>query len=165
MYGFLNEKQHSRLDVALAGVRDESRLIANLLDLARIQEGKTTLDLAPADIRKIIHDVVAVFQYDALQKEIVLVEDLPMEKLPQIIFDKGKIKGVVTNLLGNALKFTSAGGVITISVRRLESEIEVKVKDTGIGIPEEEFSKIFDRFYQVDSSLTRKVGGTGIGGG
>jgi signal transduction histidine kinase len=163
MYGFLNEKQHSRLDVALAGAREESRLIANLLDLARIQEGKATLDLALTDICKIIHDVVNVFHYDAMQNEVILKEDFPAEKLSEIIVDTSKIKGVVTNLIGNALKFTSAGGTVLISVRKLENQVEIQVKDTGIGIPEGELSKIFDRFYQVDSSLTRKVGGTGIG--
>ncbi|HPO87491.1 MAG TPA: ATP-binding protein [Candidatus Hydrogenedentes bacterium] len=74
-----------------------------------------------------------------------------------------KIKGVITNLLSNALKFTLTGGAIRINVHKLDTEVEVRVSDTGIGIPEEEFSKIFERFYQVDSSLMRKVGGSGIG--
>ncbi|HPO87490.1 MAG TPA: GAF domain-containing protein [Candidatus Hydrogenedentes bacterium] len=90
MYGFLTEKQRSRLDVALAGVRDESRLIANLLDLARIQEGKKSLDLAPANICKIIHDVVTIFQYDTAQKGIMLAEDFSMDEIPEITVDAGK---------------------------------------------------------------------------
>lgn len=163
MYGFVNEKQQSRLNIALVSAREESRLIANLLDIARIQEGNTVLDLVSGNICKTIHDVIEVFRYDAMQKNISLTEDFPADELPEIIADTGKIKQIVTNLISNALKFTSDGGTIVIYVRKLDKLVEIKVKDTGIGIPEEEFSKIFDRFYQVDSSLTRKVGGTGIG--
>jgi signal transduction histidine kinase len=163
MYGFLNEKQQSRLDIALAGTREESRLIANLLDLARIQEGKATLVLGHGDICKVIHDVVSVFRYDAMQMGITVAEDFPLNESFEINADTGKIKQVVTNLISNALKFTTEGGSITIYLRTLNGQIEIRVKDTGIGIPEEEYTKIFDRFYQVDSSLTRKVGGTGIG--
>jgi signal transduction histidine kinase len=163
MYGYLNEKQLSRLDIALAGAREESRLIANLLDLARIQEGRTTLDLVRGDICKIIHDVTGVFRYDAGQKNITIKEEIPVEEKLEVIIDAGKIKQVITNLVSNALKFTPEKGVITISAHCLDEQVEVSVKDNGIGIPEVEFKKIFDRFYQVDSSLTRKVGGTGIG--
>lgn len=163
MYGFLNEKQQSRLDIALSGAREESRLIENLLDLARIQEGKSVLDLAQGDICKIIRDVAGVFRYDASQKDITITEELPNDEKIEILIDAGKVKQVITNLVSNALKFTPEEGIITIRARNLDTHVEIQVKDTGIGIPEEEFQKIFDRFYQVDSSLTRKVGGTGIG--
>lgn len=163
MYGFVNEKQRSRLEIALAGTREESRLIENLLNLARIQEGKTTLALDSADICKIIHEVVGVFRYDASQKDITIIEEIPAEEKIEMVVDAGKIKQVITNLVSNAIKFTPEKGTITVNARGSEQQVEIRVKDTGIGIPKEEFSKIFERFYQVDSSLTRKVGGTGIG--
>ena len=78
-------------------------------------------------------------------------------------FDRGKIKQVLSNLLHNAIKFTPYGGTITVAALSEKTCIKVTVADTGIGIPETEQGKVFDRFYQVDSSLTRKVGGTGIG--
>ncbi len=163
MYGALSERQQSRLDIALAGAREESRLIANLLDLARIQEGKTILELGRGSVCRIIHDVVDVFKYDAAQKNILLVENFPQRDMLEIDLDIGKIKQVVTNLISNVLKFTLDGGTIAIDAERLGDQVEIRVKDSGVGIPKEEFVKIFDRFYQVDSSLTRKVGGTGIG--
>ena len=77
--------------------------------------------------------------------------------------DGEKIKRVITNLVSNAFKFTSDGGAVVISVSKQDNHVKFLVRDTGVGIDEEEFEKIFSRFYQVDSSLTRQTGGTGIG--
>lgn len=163
MYGPLTQKQKARLETALVSVSEETRLIQNLLDLARIQEGRVTLELEDGSVTKILRDVSTVFQYDADQKRIALVEGFPENDTLQTLLDVGKMKQVVTNILSNAFKFTPAGGLITIAASRHEGQIEVHVTDTGIGIPVAELRKIFERFYQVDSSLTRKVAGTGIG--
>ncbi|MGC1378538.1 MAG: GAF domain-containing protein [Anaerolineales bacterium] len=163
MYGSLNEEQHCKLNMALARARGETRLIENLLDLARIQEGKVTLDARGESLSKIIQDVVEVFRYDAMQKHITLKEDCLAGEPLKAKVDSGKIKQVLNNLIINALKFTPQGGVIAVSARKSGDCAEIQVMDTGIGIPQKEFGKIFERFYQVNSSLTRSVGGTGIG--
>jgi PAS domain S-box-containing protein len=163
MYGPLTDEQRTRLEIALTSVGEETRLIDNLLDLARIQEDKVAPEYEHGSIVEIVHNVTTVFKYDADHKKIALIEKFPDRDPLDVLIDVGKIKQVVTNLVGNALKFTAEGGTIVITTSRLDQMIEVKVTDTGIGIPKEEFKKIFDRFYQVDSSLTRKVGGTGIG--
>jgi signal transduction histidine kinase len=163
MYGPLTDKQQARLEIALTSTREEARLIGNLLDLVRIQEDRATLDLERGRIVEIIHDVTNIFEYDADQKKITLTEELPDEDPLEILMDVSKVKQIVTNLVSNAFKFTPEGGTITVIASQRDHQVEVRVQDTGIGIPEEEFENIFDRFYQVDSSSTRKVGGTGIG--
>jgi signal transduction histidine kinase len=163
IYGPLTAKQKTRLKIALASVREEARLIDNLLDLARIQEDRVTLELENGSMAKIIHDVISVFEYDAHQRKIVLEKKFSDRDSLEILMDVGKVKQVLTNLVGNALKFTPEGGSITVAASNRGHEIEVWVKDTGIGISEKELDRIFDRFYQVDSSLMRQVGGAGIG--
>ncbi len=163
MYGPVNDRQRARLETALTNVREEARLIENLLDLVRIQEDRARLELERKSVSKIIRDVIRVFEYDAEQKNIILISQLPEEDPLETRMDAGKIKQSLTNLVSNAVKFTPEGGKIQVTAARLEHCIEVQVEDTGIGIPQEAIAKVFDRFYQVDSSLTRKVGGMGIG--
>jgi signal transduction histidine kinase len=163
LYGPLTDKQRSRLESALASVREERRLIENLLDLVRIQENAVTVQKEHSSIAKVIDDVTRVFEYDASQERISLIVDLPDGDPLYAHMDVGKVKQVLTNLVSNALKFTPQGGSITIAASDVGQEIEVRVEDTGIGIAEEEYDRIFARFYQIDSSSTRRVGGTGIG--
>jgi signal transduction histidine kinase len=147
----------------LAGANDEARLVENLLDLVRIQEGRVSLGLEFESVADIVYSIIQVFEYDAEEKQIELRVKLPSEDDLLIQLDRGKIKQVLSNLIHNAIKFTPEEGTVTVSASSEDEWIKVRVSDTGIGIPEGELEKIFDRFYQVDSSLTRKVGGTGIG--
>ena len=164
MYGSISEKQQARLEMALASANDEARLVENLLDLVRIQEGRVSLDLEFESVTDIVQSIIQVFEYDAEEKQIGLRAELPTEDDLVTQLDRGKIKQVLSNLVHNAIKFTpTKGGSVTVSALSEGEWIKVRVADTGIGIPENELERIFDRFYQVDSSLTRKVGGTGIG--
>ncbi len=163
MYGPITEKQRLRLELALANVNDEARLVENLLDLVRIQEGKATLDLEYGNVAETVASVIQVLEYDAHRKHVELQTDLPAEDTVRTQLDRGKVKQVLTNLISNAIKFTPEKGAVAVSMSSDDKWITVKVADTGIGIPASEQEKIFDRFYQVDSSLTRRVGGTGIG--
>jgi signal transduction histidine kinase len=163
MYGPITERQKTRLEMALAGVNDEARLVENLLDLVRIQEGRVSLDLEFESVIDIVQRIIQVFEYDAEEKQIKLKAELPGKGDLVTQLDRGKTKQVLSNLVHNAVKFTPQGGTVTVSASSEDEWIKVRVSDTGIGIPEGELEKIFDRFYQVDSSLTRKVGGTGIG--
>jgi signal transduction histidine kinase/serine/threonine protein kinase len=162
-YGPLNDKQRSRLEIALRSTREEARLINNLLDLARIEEGREQLKFETGNLAKIIKDVVTIFEYDAENKQIELINRVTSLDNREITMDVAKIKQVITNLISNAIKFTPPNGKITVSDRVYQDKVEILVKDTGMGIPVEEQIKIFERFYQVDTTLTRKIGGTGIG--
>jgi len=162
-YGPINDKQRSRLEIALANTREEARLVNNLLDLARIEDGKEQLKLERTNLAKVIAEVVAIFGYYVENRGVELVNLVQISDEFEILMDSAKIKQVVTNLLSNAFKFTPNGGKIIVSSINQGDKIEVVVKDTGTGIPLEEQEKIFERFYQVDATLTRNVGGTGIG--
>jgi signal transduction histidine kinase/HAMP domain-containing protein len=162
-YGPLNDKQRSRLELALRNTREEKRLIDNLLDLARIEEGREQFKPEKGNLGKIINDVVTIFEYDAEMKEIELSNMVTISDQLEITMDIPKIKQVLTNLISNAIKFTPSEGKITITDNVYQDKVEIFVSDTGMGIPAEEQDKIFERFYQVDTSLTRKIGGTGIG--
>ena len=164
MYGSITNKQRERLEIALKNVHDEVRLIDNLLDLVRIQEGRTNLRSKKINIIQLATDVINVFEYDAQKRNINLHFEVDnLNGIEYLTVDEGKIKRVIINLVSNAFKFTLDDGTIVISISQKDNEIRFFVSDTGIGIDEKEFEKIFSRFYQVDSSLTRSTNGTGIG--
>lgn len=163
MYGPLTDKQEARLNAALVSIQAETQLIENILDLARIQQNNAIFDPAKEDILKIVKDIASIFEYDARQKNISLETKLPNIELLLIEMDSNQIKQILVNLVKNAIKFTPIGGFVKIVVQDNKRFIEIIIEDSGIGIPESELGRIFERFYQVDSTLTRKVGGTGIG--
>lgn len=144
-------------------------LINRLLDLSRIDSGKMKLQAAPLDIISFLRGITASFEQMARGKKQELVFHTDGESI-SLYFDVEKLEDVFGNLLSNALKFTPEGGKVTVSVKRIEEQeedflsgsLEISVQDTGIGIPKEQLSHIFDRFYQVDSKK-QKHKGTGIG--
>ncbi len=145
-------------------------LVNQLLDMAKIESGSLGIDLRQGDVEEHVRTVFRSFQPLAEQRGIQLSLQLSGD-LPPFRFDAGKVESVLNNLLSNALKFTPAGGKVTVSCGRSSSParpseqapVEVIVRDTGIGIPVDALEKVFDRFYQVDSTSTRGGGGTGIG--
>jgi signal transduction histidine kinase len=138
------------------------RLIDDLLELARIDSGGLRLNLAPVDLRALVGSMAAAFRPTALAREVELVEDLPGH--PRDLHgDPHRLEIVLTNLLGNAIKFTPAGGRIIVRLREEDGGAAIDVEDTGPGIPEADLPFVFDRFYQVEGSLKRRHGGAGIG--
>lgn len=162
LYGDVAEKQRERFELALAKANEEAYLIENLLDLVRIESGQVSLDLDRENLAKIVRDVIQEFERDAKDRNVELKTLLPPEPV-QIVLDRQKMKQVVANLVSNAIKFTPGPGCVTVSILKRDDCVILRIADTGIGIPKGEQDKIFDRFYQVDRSLTRDVGGTGIG--
>jgi len=156
-------------------------LIKGLLDLSKLESGTMSLRKTQTDIAAVLRDVSQTMTPTARKKEVELVVDVE-NGLPLMWADSERLRQVFLNLTENAIKFTppsgrvtlsarmtavdaarpeDAGGVVIMSARR--SAIEFRVSDTGIGIPEEERGRVFDAFYQVDSSSTREAGGTGLG--
>ncbi len=149
------------------------RLINQLLDLSKIEAGKMTLQTRPENIVTLLNRIVQSFKSQAKLKGIELKFHTKQNEIMAYV-DSEKIENIFYNLLSNALKFTSSGGVVECNVQIVRdqsdgsSEIrnpksEIVIKDTGIGIPVDRLDKIFDRFYQVDDSHTREHEGTGIG--
>ncbi|MBI3846925.1 MAG: hypothetical protein HY292_20060 [Planctomycetes bacterium] len=139
------------------------QMINDLLDLSKIESGKMTLVVEPVDIGELAQEIADVVDPLAKQKGLALsarVEGNPAAT--RIATDRLKVRQIVLNLLGNAIKFTEAGAVEVI-VRPVDDAVEIAVRDTGIGIAPEDVPKIFEAFRQLDGSSTRKHGGTGLG--
>ncbi len=153
----INQSASSLLDV-----------INDILDFSKIEAGKLDLDIHPTDIREMIAQVKDLISYEAIQKKLDFNIDIDLEVPENIEIDSVRLKQILINLLGNAVKFTNEGKIDlslkTIKVINAEKRIiRFEVKDTGIGIKHESREKIFKAFSQEDNSTTRKFGGTGLG--
>lgn len=137
-------------------------LIDDLLDLSRLEAGHFKLMREPDEVGNLVDKVVEAFRPLRDEKEIQMRVDTASD-LPTVHWDRKRMTQVFQNLVGNALKFTAPGGMVTVSACAKAGFLELRVSDTGIGIPEESRKQIFDSFYQVDSSSTRKYGGSGLG--
>ena len=138
------------------------QLVNQLLDLSRLEAGKLKLEASKGNIVSFVKGIALSFESLAESKDIIL-KILSEKEYIELYFDKEKMTKILTNILSNALKFTPEEGKITISIMELTGNVEIKIRDTGMGIAREEIPKLFNRFYQVDSSHTREFEGTGIG--
>jgi PAS domain S-box-containing protein len=148
-------------DIYQAG-RQLLGMINDILDLAKVEAGAMELTLEPCDLAVLIDEVVRVARGLARRKGIELASDVEPRPL-EITADALKVKQVLYNLLSNAVKFTGAGGKVSVEARLGKETAQIRVTDTGMGIAPEDLDAIFDEFRQVDSSLTRKHEGTGLG--
>ncbi len=141
------------------------QLVNQLLDLSKIESGEMKLHAYEFDLIRLSRNTFAAFESTAKRRGMNLTLDAPAEPLIGW-FDRDCFEKILTNLLSNAFKFTPDGGDVSLTVRRtpdLSNVAEIAVADSGIGIPADKLDKIFDRFFQVDSSQTREHEGTGIG--
>jgi signal transduction histidine kinase/ligand-binding sensor domain-containing protein/DNA-binding response OmpR family regulator len=142
-------------------------VINDILDFSKIESGNMELEETDFDLRNCIETVLDIFANKASQSGIDLLYQVDANVPSQVIGDELRLKQVLTNLIGNAMKFTQHGevfvGVHLLSSVDKEMEIEFEVRDTGIGIPADKLERLFKAFSQVDSSTTRKYGGTGLG--
>ena len=167
MHTNLDEMQRDYLNVIRTSGEALLSLIDDILDFAKIESGKMQLESIDFDLGKIMNDSLSVMRARAQQKGLGL--NLLIEpSFPAIIKgDPSRLRQVLLNLIGNALKFTAQGS-ITLTAKLLDSHLvpatlEIGVQDTGIGIPEDKINRLFQPFTQVDASTTRRFGGTGLG--
>jgi len=139
-----------------------ARLIDAILDLSQLESGTFKIRKEVFDVNKVVKEVVDVLRSIAEKKHVKLNSELP-EKAVLLEADRDLVKQVIINLSGNAIKFTPENGNVYLAVRCEGSTVRVIVQDTGVGIPVEHLDRIFDRFYQVDSSIARQYGGAGLG--
>lgn len=140
-----------------------NRLVDDLQELSRVEARAYQLDIRPADVSTLARTVTKRLAPHSESKRISLDLELAPD-LPRVLADEDRAVQVLTNLTGNALQYTPEGGRITISAKRIDNEVQISVSDTGVGIPPEHLSHIFDRFYRVDKSRSRQSGGgSGIG--
>ncbi len=143
-------------------------ILNDLLDFSKIEAGRLDLDPVPIDIKQLTEDVTRLMKVNALEKGIDLMVTTP-EDSQHVMGDPGRLRQVLLNLVGNAVKFTESG-CVSVSLQIFKESDESRecdclfvIKDSGVGIPEELRLRIFDSFDQGDSSTTRKYGGTGLG--
>jgi two-component system phosphate regulon sensor histidine kinase PhoR len=139
-----------------------SRLIDDLLILSRLESHQIQMVAEPLDISELASSIVEGFSKQAKDKGIELTLSAS-DDMPQMAGDRDRIEQVMTNLLDNAIKYTPADGKVDVSLFVDDGEIRLDVRDTGLGIPEEDISRIFERFYRVDKARSRELGGTGLG--
>jgi len=146
-------------------IYDESarmhRMALDLLDLARLEAGTAELKMTRVDMAALLKNIIVKFTPQAEKANVTLQLNVPAD-LPSLIGDGDRFSQVITNLVDNSLKFTPAGGEITLSAGKVGNEMELSVGDTGSGIPNEALSHLFDRFYQADPS---RAGGEKHGAG
>ncbi len=163
----LDEEQREMLETVRRCGDQLLDLINDILDFSKIESGKFEVETVDFDLRDIIEDLGDIFGPRYQDKQVELVTMLPSDVPMDLVGDPTRLRQVLTNLLGNALKFTSEGEV-QLHVDVLEPTektvtLRFDVRDTGIGIPPERASALFEAFTQVDASTTRKFGGTGLG--
>lgn len=140
-----------------------NRLVDDLQELSRVEAHASQLDIQRVDFANVVQTVAKRVSAQLESKRLSLDLDLPADP-PPVQADEDRTVQVLTNLVNNAIQYTNVGGTITISVARLDGALQVSVRDTGVGISAEHLPHIFDRFYRVDKSRSRRAGGgSGIG--
>lgn len=163
----LVEKQRSLLQGAQSSAATLLHLIENVLDISKIEADRLTLSCEEFDLHALVNGVVGLFEYAANVKRITLVRRIDPHCPYRVMGDELRLRQVLVNLVGNAIKFTQKGKVelrVFVEQRTHEEvELRIQISDTGIGISEEAQSLIFDPFRQEDERITRRFGGTGLG--
>jgi signal transduction histidine kinase/CheY-like chemotaxis protein/HPt (histidine-containing phosphotransfer) domain-containing protein len=165
--GELSSRQRRFAQTAFRSGESLLHIVNGVLDLSKIEAGKLQLSPEPFNLQTMIEEAVELFAGAARAKRInlahMIAEDLP----PIVVGDEGRIRQVLTNVLGNAVKFTQTGEVVlyvtATDTGRDEVKVEFRVRDTGIGIPRDKQHEVFDVFAQGDQTTTRRYGGTGLG--
>lgn len=160
--GTLNEAQRGYVQQLQAGARRLQNLVDDLLDFSRLEAGTFRLKRRPASLRAKIQEVTGSLWPLARERLLELKAETGEDPL-DLEMDPDRVGQVLLNLINNALKFTPAGGSVSVTAHRAADEVRVEVRDTGIGIAPEHQSKLFERFFQVDDGLTRRQGGAGLG--
>lgn len=156
------EEVRKRVEAIERNARVQKQLIEDLLDMSRIVSGKLRLDLRPLDPAEVVEAAVETVRQTAEAKQVRLVARTA-RGLGTVSADAARLQQVIWNLLVNAIRFTPAGGTVTVQIRPAQAGLEIVVADTGQGIGPEFLAHVFERFRQADASITRRHGGLGLG--
>jgi two-component system phosphate regulon sensor histidine kinase PhoR len=156
----LSSEGKAHLDIIKRNIRRLNRLIEDLARLSELEEKPQELEVEQVNLAELVQRVAHIYESQATKKGLSL--EIEAEPLVTLEADSFLLEQLVVNLVDNALRYTEQGGV-KISLRNKNGGVELQVSDTGIGLAEEHLSRIFERFYVVDKSRSRKTGGTGLG--
>jgi signal transduction histidine kinase/CheY-like chemotaxis protein len=162
LFGELNEKQEEYLRDILGSGRHLLSLINDVLDVSRVEAGRMELELRDVDVRRVVEDALVLVREQAAERGQTVAVDVDPD-VPQARGDARRIKQVVANLLGNAVKFTPEGGRIVVGARRVDDTVQVFVSDNGIGVAAGDQERIFEAFSQARAGPQPKTEGTGLG--
>jgi len=161
-FGPLNEKQRQYVNNVLTSGKHLLLLINQILDMAKVEAGKMKLALSSLPMKSLLNEIPMLVADMVSKKKLEMLLEIA-DDLPNIEGDELKVKEIIYNLLSNAVKFTPEGGKIGMRAKRADSEIEIVVWDTGVGIAPENMGKIFEGFFRVDTPYSRVTEGTGLG--
>ena len=165
LLGEINPQQEDALQKLITRGNDQLTMINAIMQITQLESRALVLERHLVNLTDLLGHLKSDYALSHTKEQVALVWEYPSEPVA-IVTDGGKLKEILVNLINNAIKFTPQGSV-TVSMRLTEDPrrkwVELKIADTGVGIAEEQFSRIFDKFYQVDSSETRLYGGTGLG--
>ncbi len=168
--GALNPEQAEYVRTIVDKGETLLKLISSILDISQIEAGKVRLAFEPVDVGELLHNALTSVAPQAQKKGVQLRVRRPEGPQPRVGADRDKLRQVVVNLLANAVKFTPTGGAVSVQLgeQALQPELgregyRIVVDDSGVGIPQDQFDRIFQSFYQVDNSSTREFGGAGLG--
>lgn len=163
----LNEQQAEYLSTIHKSSEDLLKILNDLLDLSKIDAGKLIVERTALNLRDVLEEIIVMLAPEAYHKGLALNYLIYSDVPTQIISDPLRLKQVLLNLVGNAIKFTQQGGVSirisTVRIAQQQASIQFEVQDSGIGMSEVQISKLFNPFSQADSSTSRRFGGTGLG--
>lgn len=160
--GRVNDAQRKMLGQAFMSSQRMVYLISDLLNLSRLNTGRFVIESKPVNLRSIVTDEVSQLHETAQARGVTLVYDLP-ETFPSLMLDETKIHQVVMNFIDNAVYYTPTGGKITVSLSETPTAVELKVIDTGIGVPRHEQPHLFTKFYRANNARQARPDGTGLG--
>ncbi|MCJ8345511.1 ATP-binding protein, partial [bacterium] len=158
-----DESHHHYLEIILNSGRSLLKIINDILDLSKVESGKLTLEDGYFCLRELIKDIILTFTLNAQSKKILLLSDFQRPFPAQVKLDKVRVRQILVNLISNALKFTEEGSVTVLLEYSLKRELTITVKDTGIGIAEDQVGRVFEEFEQTQGQSFEKYGGTGLG--
>ena len=166
----LNDEQREYIEIIRKSGDALLVIINDILDFSKIEAGKLELEMQPFDLRECIESAADLVAYRCSEKGVELLTNIELDAPRTVLGDVTRLRQVLANLLGNAVKFTESGE-IEVSVQKIEGgnqpgetcQLHFSVRDTGVGIPPERAHRLFQSFTQVDASTTRKYGGTGLG--
>lgn len=163
----LTEEQHEFLGIVKSSAESLLTILNDILDFSKIEAGKLLVELIPFDLHRVLAETLKTLALRAHEKNIELVFEILPDVPRQVVGDPSRLRQVLVNLIGNAIKFTANGEIAVIArltaSNGLEHTVEFSVRDTGIGIAADKQQHIFEAFTQEDTSTTRKYGGTGLG--
>jgi signal transduction histidine kinase/GGDEF domain-containing protein len=163
--GEINETQSNFLSMAEKNINRLTSILNDILDLSRIESGRIEMKSEELDLREVIEFILSSLKPQADAKSIQLTKEI-VAGFPLVYADREKIEQILTNLIGNSVKFTPEGGKISVLAKLFDEArkmVAISVSDSGIGIPGDQLDKVFKKFYQVEGSLHRSSGGTGLG--